>query len=337
MQSSFFEDIDILGMDYSPGQLILVGGENWDMTHYVLSNCILEGLKDVPVLYFCGKNVTPVSDELVRLEAESFRDGDGSIIMESFHSLPVHFDGTDNPSVSYIIGRIFHMVETQDVGCVVVDSLQDILGGPLKKYRRESQLNGTLHLLKAVAEVTATAIIVLSRINYPRRNRRLSVDDLQEAPYVEEYCDQVILIDRDEKGLNEFILAKGLPGIDHEGEYVIKTKLFSDKQPFRKAGTFSIDGIAAGEDLPEISSLCRWINKDNRSWVYGFLDSKGTEWSISLKLVGNDEKCHWEAAILSATGDSYMNLFPKYQPSELEKLKSDALTLVRQMFPDLVL
>ena len=204
MQSSFFEDIDIPGMDYSPGQLILIGGENWAVNQYVLKNCILEGIPDIPVLYFCGNYLSPVTNTLVRLEAESFRDAEGHIDMDEFHLPPVYFDATKDPSVSYLIGRIFHYVETQDIGCIVLDSLQDIQGGPVKGCR-EHQLNGTLQLLKTIAEVTFTVVIVLSRINYPRRNRRLTVDDLQEAPYVEKYCDQIVLIDSERPFVEELI------------------------------------------------------------------------------------------------------------------------------------
>ena len=154
------------------------------------------------VLYFCGNYLSPVTNALVRLGAESFRDAEGHIDMDDFHLPPVYFDATVAPSVSYLIGRIFHFVETQDIGCIVLDNLQDIQGGPLKG-RRESQLNATLQLLKAIAEVTFTVVIVLSRINYPRRNRPLTVDDLQEAPYVEKYCDQIILIDSERPFVEE--------------------------------------------------------------------------------------------------------------------------------------
>lgn len=316
MKSSFFEDIDILGMDYSPGQLILVGGENWDMTHYVLSNCILEGLKDVPVLYFCGKNMLPVSDDLVNMEAESY------------------YDGEDLPSVSYIIGRIFHMVEKRSVGCVVVDIFQGELEGPMRS--RDSRLNTTLRLLKTVAEETSTFIIVLSRINSSRKYRHVSDDDILEMPFEEVYCDQVILIDKVERGMFDFILARGLSVIGHETEYAIKVELFSDIRPYRKKGAYYADGKMPREGVPEISSFGRWINKGNRSWAYGFLDAEGTEWSISVNLVGNEEKCRWNVSFLSTAGYSYMHLFPPYRFEELDKLKDDALLLALQMFPGLV-
>ena len=239
MKSSFYDDIHILGMDFAPGNLIVVGGEHWDMMHYVQANCIMEGTMaspgmDVPMLYFSEGNF--VQDAMLRLVTEMAKDKDGNIDIDNKVRLPsVYFDNTPSPSMSYLVGRIFHMVETVEIGGVVIDTLQNVTGGPLKRYRREHQLNCTLSILKKVAEITDTVIIVLSSLTYPRRKRRLSVDDLLESPYVEAYCDQIILLDHCNDDLYELILIKGTPGNNQVNKTVIKARLRSKNQPFRRA------------------------------------------------------------------------------------------------------
>lgn len=196
MKHAYSLDREVLGLDWQRGSLYLVGGAPEDSDRYILGNCIVEGTKTEQLgFYFCADLPYPISSNLFQMQIEKTRKQKGNVDFDHIQMPFVYFDYIPNPTVSYVVERIFVMAEKRHADYFVIHHLQDINGGPFIRYRREVQLNKILQLLKTVAETTETVIVVTSTLSFPRRERRIMLEDLAGSPLAEKYCDRVLLID----------------------------------------------------------------------------------------------------------------------------------------------
>ena len=51
----------------------------------------------------------------------------GQIKTENIKELPLFFDDTPDMTIAYIVDRLFHLVETKEIGMAVIDGLQRLL------------------------------------------------------------------------------------------------------------------------------------------------------------------------------------------------------------------
>lgn len=155
---------EILGMNWTPGNLILVGSRSWGgRFEYVLGNCIVNGTGDqIPVALFAPKgNRHGIMRMLMRTQLGANVYDDGQFSAKDFKDYPLYIDDTSNLTIPYLVGQIFRFVEEKDVRMIVINRLQDIDCSIMDEGSREGELDETLRLLKALAESLGIVVIVV--------------------------------------------------------------------------------------------------------------------------------------------------------------------------------
>ena len=222
----------ILGMEWIPGNLILVGSRSWGgRLEYVLGNCIENGTKDeIPAALFAPKGERQYfMKRLLQMQLGNDVFDKGQFSAKDIKYYPLYIDDTPQLTIPYLVGQIFRLVEEKGVQMIIINRLQDIDGSVLKEWSREGELNSTLRLLKALAESRSIVIIVTSKLSrrIVKENRPPTVNDILDVTEAEEHCDQIILIHPLDPFVEkaEMILSLG---------QVLNVSLDKDKQYFKK-------------------------------------------------------------------------------------------------------
>lgn len=233
---------NILGLDWAPGNLILVGSRAWGgRLQYVLGNCIVNGTKDeIPVAIFIpGRDRGELKKLLLRMQVGDSVYESGQITPKDLIDYPLYIDDTAPMTIAYLTGQIFRYVEEKNVGMVVIDLLQNIDGGIIDESTREGELNGILCILKALAETLGIVIVVISQLSriIVKEHRMPKVRDLLDVTEAEEHCDQIILIHPLDPFVKEamMILPFGSPNqYGRSEEQILSVSMDCNKHYFRK-------------------------------------------------------------------------------------------------------
>lgn len=190
---------EILGMSWTPGNLILVGSRSWGgRIEYVLGNCIVNGtLEYIPVGLFAPKgNRFGIVKMLLRMQLGSTVIDEGQFSAQDIKKYPLFIDDTSNLTIPYLVGQIFRLFEEKDVRMIVINRLQDIDCGIMDESSREGEMDATLRLLKALAESLNIIIIVTSKLSrhYVKDGGLPTVRDILDVTEAETHCDQIILL-----------------------------------------------------------------------------------------------------------------------------------------------
>lgn len=336
---------DILGIEWNPGDLILVAAHAWDgKTCYVLGNCIIEGTQDkIPVAYFCPtKEKAEIEEQVMRMQSGNMEHRLTDIPLKDVRKLPLYIDDTPHLSIDYLLDRIFHLVKYQHVQMVVINCLQamDIdIFGPEKNS--ESGFASILRILKAIAASLNLVIIVTSRLTANSLGSRPTLRDVLDIEHPEEYCDQVILLhsSRQVSHLDErkIILPFGPFGknllLKEEGaELVINAIWNSDTGSFKKADhCFSEEE----EDLPSDNTpMYEWY-RDTKydDWYFEFMDSKGMGWKITITPVISSADDEYHIELDNWAGDN-IPITASIIADNMDKLRTFALRKAREHFPE---
>ena len=249
---------EILGMSWTPGNLILVGSRFWGgRIEYVLGNCIVNGPGEyIPVGLFAPVgNRFGIVKMLMRMQLGSTVFDEGQFSAKDIKEYPLFIDDTSNLTIPYLVGQIFRLVEEKDVRMIVINHLQDIDCGIMDEGSREGEMDATLRLLKALAESLSIIIIVTSDLSmhYVKNGGLPTVRDILDVTEAETHCDQIILL----HPLNPFmekvkmILPLGdLYDVGKKEGLVLNVSLDRDKRFFKKAEALFEEENDFFEEMP---------------------------------------------------------------------------------------
>ena len=328
---------EIVGLDWTPGNLILVASRSWGgKNQYVLGNCIVAGTKDkIPVAYFLpdGDSLR-VAKALVRMQVEPQSCDSGQIMTEKLKELPLFFDDTPDMTISYIVNRLFHLAETKGIGMAVIDGLQDINTSQLDGGTRERELNSVLRILKAMAEALGIVIIVkssLSDYNFPQ-NELPTIRDILDVTEAKSFCDQIILFHLVDflEDFHKMILPFGHPFFKDDGrEMVLNLVLDKELGYFKKAESLYREVDSQALETP----MYEWYrNTKYDNWYFEFLDSEGMGWKITITPSVESENNEYNIDADNWAGD-HINIAMEEPGEDMEKLKAFALREARRRFP----
>lgn len=337
---------DILGIEWNPGDLILVAGHIWDgKTCYVLGNCIIEGTQDkIPVAYFCPAGCkAEIEEQVMRMQVGNMRQRRTDISLKEVRKLPLYIDDTPNLSIDYLLNRIFHLVKYQHVQMVVINYLQamdiDIFGS---EKDPESGFASILCILKAIAASLNLVIIVTSKLSANSPESRPTLRDVLDIEHPEEYCDQVILLHSNRRishhDERKIILpfgpfGKNFPLKENGPELVINAIWDYDTGCFKKANhCFSEE---EEEDLPsDETPMYEWYPATRfDEWYFEFIDLNGMGWKITISpVVGSDDGYHIEMD--NWAGDN-IPITESIITDDMDKLRAFALRKAREHFPEI--
>lgn len=329
---------EILGMNWTPGNLILVGSRSWGgRFEYVLGNCIVNGTGDqIPVALFAPKgNRHGIMRMLMRTQLGANVYDDGQFSAKDFKDYPLYIDDTSNLTIPYLVGQIFRFVEEKDVRMIVINRLQDIDCGIMDEGSREGELDETLRLLKALAESLGIVVIVVSKLSRIsiRKGIAPTVRDILDVTEAEEHCDQIILLHPLDPFVEnaKMILPLGHPNYEREyGDLVINVSLDRDKRIFIKASA------PIEEDMPisDETLMYQWHpGKSEGEWNFEFMDAEGMGWMVSLNAYEESDGNNFSVSVHNWAGDGTV-LFEPARIENLDSRKSFALELVRKRFPE---
>lgn len=329
---------EILGMSWTPGNLILVGSRSWGgRIEYVLSNCIVNGTGEfIPVGLFTPEgNRFGIMKMLMRMQLGTTVFDDGQFSARDIKEYPLYIDDTSNLTIPYLIGQIFRLVEEKDVRMIVINRLQDIDCGIMDERSREGEMDATLRLLKALAESLSIIIIVTSKLSrhYVKNGGLPTVRDILDVTEAEAHCDQIILLHPLDPFLEKakMILPLGYPyHVGEKEELVINVSLDRDKHFFKKAEAPFEEEEESFEETP----MYHWRpGNSEREWAFEFMDAEGMGWTIMLEPMVEDEDHYYQISIKNWASeeellDDYVHL------DDIELIKTVALEKARKRFPE---
>ena len=328
---------EIIGLDWTPGNLILVASRSWGgKSQYVLGNCIVAGTKEIiPVAYFLpnGDSIQ-VARALIRLQVGPQSFDSGHIKTEDIKKIPLIVDDTPSMTIAHITSSLFCLAETKNIQMAVIDGLQDINTSQLDGGTRERELNSVLRLLKAMAEALGIVIIVTSSLSdyVTHQQERPTVRDILDVTEAKTICDQIILLHRVSliSDFYKMILPLGHPFFkESASEMVLNLVLDKETGYFKKA-----QSIYEEDSYDAETPMYMWY-RDTRydDWFFEFLDSDGMGWKISISPCADSEDNVYDIDADNWAGD-HINLALEEPGEDMEKLKSFALREVRRRFPE---
>ncbi|MBQ7622899.1 MAG: hypothetical protein IJS66_04100 [Bacteroidales bacterium] len=190
---------EILGVDWIPGELVLVGAcPGCGAFRYVLGNCIVEGTKGlVPVACFVpGGNMYKIAGEVMEMTACESAGNGGMALKGSTTEYSLYIDCSPHLTIEYLVERIFHMVKEHGVKMVAIDCLQAVDGSIFSADAKEWEMKSVLRILKTLALALSLVVIVTSQLSESVRwsNQTPQVKDILYVPSAEDLCDQIVLI-----------------------------------------------------------------------------------------------------------------------------------------------
>ena len=333
-----FFDPEILGVTWIPGELILVGARTeCGKTSYVLGNCIVAGtIGLIPIAYFMpGGNMFKIAKRVLEMTVGESANKDVINLPINTPEYPLYIDCSSHLTIEYLVDRIFHMVKEYGVKMVVVDYLQEVNGSVFSAGTKEMEMKSILRLMKNLAEALDLVVIVTSQLseNVQWSNQTPQVKDILYVPFAEDLCDQIVLIKSMgvPGGAYQLILPKGFSFYDGEyGGMIINAVLDKEKGYLRKADKlFGDDGHVSQED-----PMYKWYLSDaGNEWYFGFLDSSGMGWEITISPCVESENNEFDIDVDSWDG-TRISIASCESGDDMDLLKAFALREARRRFPD---
>ena len=329
---------EILGMTWTPGDLILVASRSWGgRLEYVLGNCIVNGTGEhIPVGLFAPvASRSGIMRMLMRMQLGSRVFDDGQFSSKNLKDYPLYIDDTNNLTIPYLVGQIFRLVEEKDVRMIVINRLQDVDCGIMEEGSREGELDATLRLLKALADMLSIVIIVVSRLsrNHIKRSGVPTVRDILDVTEAEQHCDQIVLLHPLDPFLEhvKMILPLGYPYYEGKSdELVLNVSLDRDKRFFKKATAL----FEEKEDPNVETPMYQWIpGQSEGEWNFEFMDAEGMGWTILLEPMVEDESPYFQVSAQNWAGDDVL-LDDYVDLDDIELVKAVALEKARGRFPE---
>jgi len=328
---------EILGITWIPGELILVGARpECGKSRYVLGNCIVAGTKGlIPVAYFVPNGSTyKISKTMMEMIVGGSASNNEKDLPNNMPEYPLYIDCSPHLTIEYLVERIFHMVKEHGVKMVAIDTLQDVDGGVFSASTREKEMTFILRILKNLAEALDLVVIVTSQLseNVQWSNQTPQIKDILYVPFAEDLCDQIVLIKSMAvlEDAYQLVLPKGFTIFDGEyGEMIINTVLDKEKGYLKKADKLFSDEVHTYHDDP----MYKWfLSEADNVWRFGFLDSEGMGWEISITPSAESEKNEYDIDADNWAGD-HINIAMEEPGDDMEKLKAFALREARRRFP----
>lgn len=337
-KNDYRPDLEILGMTWTPGDLVLVGSRPGGCKfQYVLGNGVVHGTKEeIPVALF----TTEVDREwimrtLIRMQVGDEVYDNGQYSAKDYKDYPIYIDNTTHLTIAYLVNRIFHMVDENGVQMVIVDRLQNVDGSRLAAFfSKERELNAVLRILKALAESMSIVIVVISELsdNVFKSGKLPTIRDILDVSEAEEHCDQIVLIQPlyDRHNQYKMILPLGHRYNDNKYEgLVLNVTMDRDKHYFQKATELFDEESYTAEETP----MYKWYSSDIGEWNFGFIDSEGMGWTLNVEPMPDNDVHFYQIRVYNWPGeeellDDYVDL------DDIELIKAIALEKARKFFPE---
>lgn len=328
---------EILGITWIPGELILVGARpECGKSRYVLGNCIVAGTKGlIPVAYFVPNGSTyKISKTMMEMIVGGSAGNNEKDLPNNMPEYPLYIDCSPHLTIEYLVERIFHMVKEHGVKMVAIDTLQDVDGGVFSASTREKEMTFILRILKNLAEALDLVVIVTSQLseNVQWSNQTPQIKDILYVPFAEDLCDQIVLIKSMAvlEDAYQLVLPKGFTIFDGEyGEMIINTVLDKEKGYLKKADKLFSDEVHTYHEDP----MYKWFfSETDNVWLFGFLDSSGMGWNITIAPRAEADDNEYDIGIDSWDG-SHISIALSESGDDMEKLKAFALREARRRFP----
>lgn len=329
---------EILGMSWTPGNLVLVGFRpSGGKFHYVLGNGVVLGTKEeIPVALFTARGDRQMIQRLlIRMQIGDEIYDNGQYSAKDYKDFPVYIDNTSHLTIAYLVNRIFYMVDEHGVQMVIVDSLQDVDGGLLDDSSKEKELNAVLRILKALAESMSIVIVVTSMLSdhVDRGNNQPTIWDILDVSEAEELCDQIIMIHPLIDRINQYKLILPLGHPDYDGEYgslVLNVTMDLDKHYFKKATELFDEETSTVEETP----MYKWyLGYSEEDWCFEFLDADGMGWTICLEPYKDSDGDTFSMIAINWAGLKIITNEPG-RVVDIESRKKLALKIIRNNFPE---
>lgn len=156
-------------------------------------------------------------------------------ILDKIYAAPLYIDDSASVTVSEIRAKCRRLKQTKGLSLIVIDYLQLMQsGGKVESRQQEvAEISRSLKILAKELDVPVIALSQLSRAVEARKDRRPMLSDIRESGSIEQDCDIVMFLYRDdyynedseEKNIAECIIAKhrsGEPGkvkLGWKGQY----------------------------------------------------------------------------------------------------------------------
>ena len=330
---------EILGMTWTPGNLILVGSRPaGGKFQYVLGNGVVLGTKDeIPVALFTAQgDRNKIMRQLIRMQVGEEVFDNCQYSAKDYKDYPIYIDDTSHLTISYLVDRIFHMVEEHGVQMVIVDCLQDVDGSLLDDSSKERELNAVLRILKALAEAMSIVIVVTSKLSDHvfKGGNQPTIRDILDVSEAEEHCDQIILIHPLNGLFNKYKLILPLGHPYYDGKYeslVLNVTMDRDKHYFKKATELFDE---KDDDTVE-TPMYKWYPSDNMGeWKFGFIDPEGMGWTLILEPMVDDGDHYYQISVYNWPGEEII-LDDYAEIDDINLLKTVALDKARKQFPEM--
>lgn len=156
-------------------------------------------------------------------------------VLDKIDVSPLYIDDSASVTVSEIRAKCRRLKQTKGLALIVIDYLQLMQSGSRVESRQQevAEISRSLKILAKELDVPVIALSQLSRAVEARKDRRPMLSDIRESGSIEQDCDIVMFLYRDdyynedseEKNVAECILAKhrsGEPGkikLGWQGQY----------------------------------------------------------------------------------------------------------------------
>ena len=327
---------DILGMQWNPGDLVLVAGSVVARSIYINGNIIAKGTgTQIPVgLFSLGGDPGWRMDRIMRIRTSNMAGNESGDRMVP----PLYIDDSPHMTISYLVSRIFHMTESNGVRMVIVHPLHSIDGSIFDNQSKEMEMNGILRVLKALAVSLKIMIVVSAKLSERCQEKDClpTADDILYVTEAEKHSDQIILIHHVKNLEHDIQCYKMiLPVTPYEGissgGLVINAITDNEGYCFNRATT----AFKVVENRVMEQPMYRWIKQGaGNYWKFSFLDSSFMGWDLLLDpfLLEDDSRygrisiCSWAGETIVLEEDAYCD--------DISFIKHKALELARRHFPD---
>jgi len=143
-------------------------------------------------------------------------------VLDKIDSAPLYIDDSATVTVSEIRAKCRRIKQTKGLSLIVIDYLQLMQSGSRTESRQQevAEISRSLKILAKELDVPVIALSQLSRAVETRKDRRPMLSDIRESGSIEQDCDIVMFIYRDEyynpdtedKNMAEIIIAKHRSG-----------------------------------------------------------------------------------------------------------------------------
>lgn len=248
--STGFEYLDKKTGGFHGGELILIAGRpgmgKSSLAVNIAEHMAIHDGKTVAIF-----NLEMPKEQLVKrilcsqalVDSKKMLTGDFSIddwqrvgrILDKIDASPLYIDDSASVTVSEIRAKCRRIKQSKGLAMIVIDYLQLMQSGSHTESRQQevAEISRSLKVLAKELDVPVVALSQLSRAVEARKDRRPMLSDIRESGSIEQDCDIVMFLYRDdyynpdseEKNVAECIIAKhrsGEPGkikLGWQGQY----------------------------------------------------------------------------------------------------------------------